>query len=294
MKRFAVILLLLMLCASCALAEGDNRAALWRDAPLLSAPLEGAKEVMRYYAGTRVEVVREVDSHYVYVNVGTQGGSQMGYMEKQFLYFGENKIRRIYPGRNVYPQHGWTLYSYCDARSEVISKDNDTYIYAIGENEEWVHALVTSGAVQWTGFVSKAEAELTDDMAMLESVSWIYTEPLEGELATAEAIEYAKEVILQANTMANGQSGVPVTMEMLDSCWVSVDVQWDVDAYYAGVVPEKKDKAFESIETTAPLSYAVTFFYSDRTWEDGFPMICALAVLYVDGNDVVSYHFGRG
>lgn len=63
MKRFAVILLLLMLCASCALAEGDNRAALWRDAPLLSAPLEGAKEVMRYYAGTRVEVVREVDSH---------------------------------------------------------------------------------------------------------------------------------------------------------------------------------------------------------------------------------------
>lgn len=296
MKRLAVILLLLMLCASCALAEGDNRAALWRDAPLLSAPLEGAKEVMRYYAGTRVEVVREVDSYYVYVNVGTQGGSQMGYMKKNMLVFGEEKIRKVYPERKRYPQHGWTLYSYCDLLSSVITENNDVNLYAIGENEEWAHVQMTSGIKQWTGFVNKAEAGISDDMGERDSLGWIYTQPLEGEMTYEDAIEYAKNVILKEGTTANGQSNVLVTREMLDGCRTEVGVQWDLDEYYSGAYSEKqiRELGIKNLETTMPLSYEVTFYYTDRTWEDGFPMICALAVLYVDGNEVVSYHFGRG
>ena len=296
MQRLLMILLTLLLCVSGALAETDRHAATWRDAALFAAPLEGAQELMRYYAGTRVEVVREVDHEYVYVIVGTKGGSQMGYMKKSLLRFGEDKIRKVYPERMMYPHKGWTLYSYCDLLSNVITQNNDVYLYAIGENEEWAHVQMTSGTEQWTGFVNKAQAGLTGDMAQRESLGWMYTKPLEGELTYDEAIEYAKNVILREGVMANGQGSVPVTREMLDACRAEVGVQWDVDVYYEGTLSQQQieELGVMSLETTAPLSYEVTFFYTDRTWEDGFPMICALAILYVDGNEVVSYHFGRG
>ena len=296
MKRLILMLLTLLLCTSCAWAETDNRAVTWRDAPLLDAPFEGAQELMYYYTGTRVDVVREVDGEYVYVNVGTLGGNQTGYMKKEMLRFGEDKIRKVYPQRKTYPQQGWTLYSYCDLLSGVISKNNDVYLYVFGENEEWVHVQMTSGMNQWTGFVHKAEAGLDEQLSWVASETWIYTEPLDGELTLEEAIEYAKHVILKEGTLANGQANVPVTREMLDQCRADVGVQWDTDAYYAGTFSrvQMKELGVMSEETTTPLSYEVIFYYTDRTWEDGFPMICALAVLYVDGNQVVSYHFGRG
>lgn len=295
MKRVWTVLLAFVLCAGMALAEDDHRAATWRDAALYAAPEDGAEEIMHYFAGTRVEIVRDVDDAFACVNVGTEGGSQTGYMEKSLLVFGEESIRKVYPARRVYEQLGWTLYGHCDKQAEVISENSDTFLYAIGENDEWVHALVTSGSTQQTGFVNKAEAGLTKDMGYMESCTWMYTEPLEGELTFDEAVDYAKNVILEAGTMANGQQGVPVTGEMLDSCRVSVDIQWDINEYFEGALSDEQvEELGIDRPQTNPLCYVVTFYYSDRTWEDGFPMICALACLYVEGDEVVTYDFGKG
>lgn len=65
MRRIAVILLLALCVCACGLGEGNAPAATAVRAGLYDAPREGAQELMHYYIGTRVEVVREVDARYV-------------------------------------------------------------------------------------------------------------------------------------------------------------------------------------------------------------------------------------
>ena len=60
MKRI-VPLLLLALCL-CTGALASESAATAVRTGLYEAPRDGAQELMRYYVGTRVEVVREVDA----------------------------------------------------------------------------------------------------------------------------------------------------------------------------------------------------------------------------------------
>ena len=96
MKRlFAMLLLAAALCASCALAE--NTASTARSAALCDTPREGGEVLMTYYPGVRVEVLREVNTGYVQVNVGDPGGSLTGYMRKEDLVFGEEAVRQNRP-----------------------------------------------------------------------------------------------------------------------------------------------------------------------------------------------------
>ena len=96
MKRLFGMLLAALLCACClpAYAQGGMACAQVR-ADLLDAPHERANVLMRYYVGTQVEVIREVDDTYVQVNVGQEGGSLLGYMEKRDLHFGEKAVREV-------------------------------------------------------------------------------------------------------------------------------------------------------------------------------------------------------
>ena len=74
--------------------------------------------------------------------------------------------------------------------------------------------------------------------------------------------------------------GGPITAELLERCTVQVDMGYTYDS---GDVPGE-----------SPLWYMVTFFYADRTWEDGLPMICGFCVLYVWDGEFVGYDYGKG
>ena len=107
-KAFLALLLAALLCALCALAlaevpqvtataqgeaasaqgvASDPTATVQKGvaatgvmAQLLSTPQPGAKVLMTYYPGVRVQVVRRAGAEYVQVNVGNRPGTLTGYM----------------------------------------------------------------------------------------------------------------------------------------------------------------------------------------------------------------------
>lgn len=296
MKRLAATVGMLLLCALSMGARAEADAAAWRDAALLAAPVEGAQELMHYYGGTRVEIIREVDGEYVQVNVGAPGGSLMGYMKKNLLMIGEAKARLAYVEQRSFEDVRYTLRAYPDAMADPIGAPREGTILAIGEGEDWLHVQVYEGEAVLTGFVSRREAGLEGLPGTERTQTTVATRPLEGELTEAAAIAFAADAILEAGTMANGQSGVPVTRAMLEGCRAVVDIRYDLDAHYENAVSDEQLRYMkvDRKPRIPPLLYTVTFIYQDRTWEDGFPMICALCCLYVDGENVVEFDFGKG
>ena len=275
MKKMSMILaaLLLGLCCSSGLAD-DGRACAKVMADLLDAPNAGANVMMRYYIGTRVEVVREVDAAYVQVNVGEQGGSLMGYMEKRDLAFGEEAIRQVRAEAVSYTAEVGArcrLYSYPDKLAPVSDEAFDISCKSVlGYRQgDWLHV---DDGLGHTGFVARDEIVLTGPDYQYADI--IYVERAEDEMTYEAAIEYGKQCLLADGEMANGQDGVPLTREMLDNCRVEVDAIYYYDS--------------ES------LMYHITYIYTDRTWEDGLPMICAFVELWIEGDEVVRYGYGNG
>ena len=280
MKRFfAVLLMALALCAGNALAQADGAASTAVRASLYDTPREGGAVLMMYYPGVRVEVLREANADFVQVNVGQKGGSLTGYMRRADLVFGEEAVRQNRPLEVCYEQLGWTLYGYCDTRSEVLIERGDADLFVLGEDDEWVHATVDRGSEVVTGFVNKKASGLREEDRTTSYAASIRTQPTADEPTREDAIAAARAHLLEDGVEANVQGG-PITAELLDSCTVQVDMSYTYDS---GDVPDE-----------SPLWYMVTFLYADRTWEDGLPMICGFCVLYVRDGEFVGYDYGKG
>ena len=265
MKRI-VPLLLLALCL-CTGALASEPAATATRAGLYAAPREGAQELMRYYVGTRVEIVREVDARYVQVNVGTPGGSLMGYMRREDLVFGEAAIRSVWPEEALCVNaQGQTcvLYGYMDERSEVIDPAFLPW-QVIGEREDgWLHCLYGTGR---TGFINRFE--LPEMRVETDVAPYIRVEPMEGELSRAGAIAYAREQIL-------GPDGAQYL-----SIWPGV-----VDAERLARCTPEVDLLMYDV-SSGVITYVVTFREADGT-------IYAGLSFQTETGDVVSIHAGNG
>lgn len=280
MKRIlAMLLTALLLCAGGALAQADDAASTAVRAGLYDTPREGGEVLMTYYPGVRVEVLREANAEFVQVNVGRKGGSLTGYMRKEELVFGEEAVRQNRPLEVCYEQMSWTLHSYRDTRSEVLIERGDATLYAMGEDDEWVHAVVDRGSEVVTGFVNKKESGLWEASVTTGYAAGIRTQPTADEPTREDAIAAARAHLLEDGIEANVQGG-PITAELLERCTVQVDMGYTYDS---GDVPGE-----------SPLWYMVTFYYADRTWADGLPMICGFCVLYVRDGEFVGYDYGKG
>lgn len=228
MKRFVIALLaMVLLSASCAGAQSAAGPACAQvTADLLDAPNAQANVLMRYYTGTRVEVIREADADYVQVNVGTKGGSLMGYMEKRDLAFGEKAIRQVRAEAVSYTAAVGTvstLYSYPDKQAPVNDAEFDVdYKQVLGyRGGDWLHVEDGLGG---SGFIARDELELIGPE--YRYASHIYVEPAEDEMTREEAFAYAKKVMLASSedSLYTGVEGVEITAEKLEQCVPECDL----------------------------------------------------------------------
>lgn len=231
MKRMLAVLMMIFLAGLCAGALADDYAgpaATAVRAGLYDAPQEGAAELMRYYIGVRVEVVREVDSKYVQVNVGEPGGSLTGYMRKEELAFGEKALRGVQAESVTYSGERCRLYSYFDTRSPVIDEDFDiNYKSVLGfSGDAWLHVENGLGA---TGFVSLQEAGLTGPD--IRYAIFTRVQPAPDELPFEDAIAYAREKILEDAQTGVYQDG-EIDADVLAAC------RGEVTAYYYYEMPD--------------------------------------------------------
>lgn len=268
MKRIAIILLAILLCAGGALAE--ERAAVKLETPLLGAPHEGGELLMVYYIGARVEVIREANETYVQVNVGEPGGSLMGYMKKDDLVFGEEAIRALRAELvdfiiGAEPVH---FYSYMDTGSEVI--DDAFYfgsVSALGyKDSEWLHVRSSFGQ---TGFVSMDEAKVQGKEH--RPAFSIVVEPTQDELSIEEAIAEGKARLLADREMGvNLYMGMDeLTAEGLEACEAHVRVLYRYD------YPDT-------------LLYELSFIAPDKE------SFYAYINLEVSGKQVIEHNYGNG
>ena len=265
-----VVVLLLCLCWSSGLAD-DGRACAKVTADLLDAPNAGANVMMRYYIGTRVEVVREVDNAYVQVNVGKQGGSLMGYMEKRDLAFGEGAIRQVQAEAVSYTAEVGArcrLYSYPDKLAPVHDAEFDISCKSVlGHRQgEWLHV---DDGLGHTGFVARDEIQLTGPDYY--NAIFIYVEPAEDEMTREEAIAYARDVLLATDDdrTYTEVEGVEITAEKLDACLPECDL-----LYY-----------YEMPEVTM---YSIIF----RDPDTGY--VYAGIDFLIKGKEVVQISYGNG
>lgn len=225
--KWRIILLALLLCLGCASGMADTgRACAKVTADLLDAPGEGANVMMRYYIGTRVEVIREVDDAYVQVNVGKEGGSLMGYMEKCDLAFGEAAIRQVQAEAVSYTTEVGTrckLYSYPDKLAPVNDAEFDISCKSVlgYRQSDWLHV---DDGLGHTGFVARDEIHLTDQNYW--NAIFIYVEPAEDEMTREEAIAYARDVLLATDddSTYTEVEGLEITAEKLDACLPECDL----------------------------------------------------------------------
>lgn len=268
MKRFILVLMVFLLLAPCALAQ--EVAAVRTETPLLVSPSLDAQVLMRYYIGTRVEVIREANAEFVQVNVGKPGGSLMGYMAKEDLAMGEKAARQVRADVMLYYTSSvpCTLYSAPDVLSNVIDAQFGLdYKQALGYlNDDWLHVEDGLGG---TGFVCRGEVSLT--RAEWMQASHIYVEPTEGELSLEAAVQAAKRILLE--DYAAGRN-LNIGMENLSEegfaqCTASVKVLYRYDA------PDV-------------LEYQVDF------WMEGHLGAYAYIYLTVSGEEIVSHYYGNG
>ena len=272
MKKMSMILaaLLLGLCCSSGLAD-DGRACAKVMADLLDAPNAEAHVMMRYYIGTRVEVVREVDAAYVQVNVGEQGGSLMGYMEKRDLAFGEKEIRAVRAESVYYTAEAATvntLYSYPDKQAPVIDTEFDIdYKQVIGyRGGEWLHVEDGLGG---SGFVAPDELKLYGPDYTY--ATFIYVDPAEDELSFEEAVEEGK-----ARLLSDRKAGKNLNLGMDDLSAEGLEAcSWSVKVLYRYDYPDT-------------LLYEITFEQPGRLGA------YAYINLVVDGKNTLEHNYGNG
>ena len=272
MKTVVAVLLAMVLCASCAVAESSAvRACTKVMADLLEAPDAEANVMMRYYIGTRVEVIGEVDDAYVQVNVGKDGGSLRGYMEKRDLAFGEKAIRQVQAEAVSYTAEVGTvntLYSYPDKLAPVNDAEFDIdYKQVLGyKDNDWLHMQDGLGG---SGFVARDEIKLYGPDYMY--AMFIYVEPAEDELSIEAAVEEGKARLLSDREAGkNLNLGMDdLSIEGLEQCSVSVKVLYRYE-------------------------YPDTLLYEIMFDQPGRLGAYAYINLIVDGMNVLEHNYGNG
>jgi len=252
MKRCLVLLLALLLAAPCALAEEYIGAAVTAvRASLYETPKRDAAELMRYYKGVRVEVVREVDSTYVQVNVGEPGVSLMGYMRKVDLAFGEAAIRQVWPDE-VFCKGEETLicalYSYPNRRAEIVEQEVTPRFVLGTRGSEWLYVQTWSDI---RGFVNLDDLYEYNMSMAFGSASYIDTEPMEGEFTWEEAIEIARKEMLECEDSSVYLGVVTYEGEQVDAQRLALCTP-EVELVCKSTIPED-------------LMYSVNFREADRS-----------------------------
>ena len=276
MKRAVLALLIAgLLCAYCALAMAESVtnptaepqkgvAATRAMAQLLSTPQPGAKVLMTYYPGVRVQVVRRAGAQYVQVNVGNRPGTLTGYMRADDLAYTETGIRDVQRVEVTCALDAETVvYSYMDELSQNMGRMLEHY-HVLGVSEDgWLHVTCGYGDTgDATGFVYRGQ----DASGMRLSLApYVYTEPTQDEVSYEEAVAFAREQIIADNQFANGTT-TPVTLEGMDACEAELQV-----IYYSG----------------EPLTYVVTF-------RDTSGAIYAHIEFYVEGKTILWHYYGNG
>lgn len=274
MKKVFIVLLaiMLMLGACCALGEAlSGPACAQVTADLLDAPNARANVLMRYYIGTRVEVIRDAGSGYVQVNVGEKGGSLMGYMEKRDLAFGEKEIRAVRAESVYYTAEAATvntLYSYPDKQAPVIDTEFDIdYKQVLGyRSGEWLHVEDGLGG---SGFVARDELKLYGPDYTY--ATFIYVDPAEDELSFEEAVEEGK-----ARLLSDRKAGKNLNLGMDDLSAEGLEAcSWSVKVLYRYDYPDT-------------LLYEITFEQPGRLGA------YAYINLVVDGKNTLEHNYGNG
>lgn len=291
-KAFLALLLAALLCVLCALALAEEpqvtanaqgeaanpqevageaiavpqkgAAATLAMAQLFSTPQPGAKVLMTYYPGVRVQVVRLAGGEYVQVNVGNRPGTLTGYMRADVLAFTETGIRDVQRVEVTCEMDGEaTVYSYMDELSQNMGRMLEHY-RVLGVSEDgWLHVDCGMGDTDdETGFVYRGQ----DASGMRLSLApYIYTRPTQDEVSYEEAVAFAKEQILADGQFANGTT-VPVTLEGMEACEAELEV-----LYYPN----------------EPLTYVVVF----RNSTGG---IYTHIEFYVEGKTILWHYYGNG
>ena len=278
-RAFLALLLAALLCAHCAFAlaqDAPDPTAVAQKGPaatramtqLLSAPQPGAKVMMTYYPGVRVQVVRRAGAEYVQVNVGERPATLTGYMRAEDLAFTEAGVRSVRgTWVNCDSLWGQPVYSYMDELSQRLGS-LQAYNFVMGVSDDgWLHMdLSTTTEQPVTGFVYRGP----DASGMrLNLANFVATVPMEGELTVEEAKAYARQQLLANGVIISGASvGDAISREKLDACecYVTVSYYFDDDA----------------------LTYSVTF----QDVQAG--VMYAAIDLRVRGKQVLSRNYGNG
>lgn len=273
-----LFLLMLTVCMTLGMqnASAEGTAATRGETELLSAPNEAAQVLMNYAHATRVTVLDESEDGFTHVRVGQGRGTIEGYMRENELAYGEGAVRELRPSDYELDisEQVVKVYPTCDGQSAPFMLDNDSLLYFIGENDEWLHAIFYGGETE-TGFVLKEGLDLSREV--IKPQYSISTTPMEGEVTREEAIAYGIERLIADGELANGGEEV-VTREKLESCEVHFQVDYD----------------FEYQDGQTPLRYSVTFIDPTLTWRDGTAFMYAFIQMWIDGNQIVDYNYGNG
>lgn len=230
MKRFVLILLAMVLCASCAAAQ--ETAVTKVRAPLYAAPEAKGTPQMTYVVGVKVELTGEEENGFVQVTVGSEGGSLTGWMEERDLAKGEKAARFVQAEQMHF--RGTELQTSClyskPDRSAAVLDDSFCLtlrdVIGYSDNGVFMHVRERDGS---TGFVCMNELEGYQVDYSFEP--YIRVTPVENELTVEEAVAYAKEVILAAedSRIYTGMPDVYADAEKLDGCTPEVDVLYYFD-----------------------------------------------------------------
>lgn len=203
--------------------------------PLYEKMDESSAVLMRYYSGTRMEVLRIEAGGMVWVQCGEQGASIMGYMRADDLRYGAQAMREVPRCLMRYTVPPATaVYAYCDERSGVMAQTAESVqIEVCGENDTgWGQLLPavicqTGGWMRYTpdrGFV-RADGNEAGELVVQKDERFVL--PVEGEMTYEEAKARAIELLLASNEMVMRLDAQNRSREALEAFWSDVRLCYD-------------------------------------------------------------------
>lgn len=267
-KNLTVVLFLVLLCMGKALSQEEESAAFLTTAPLLGAPNGAADELMVYYTGTPVEIIRDAANGYKQVNVGTPNGGMMGYVWSGYLVTGAEAEREKEIVEYVTEEATCRLYSKPDGMLGVVDEELALGDYRVlGHRQgEWLHVMTDDGQ---TGFVSMQEITIKQER---HYQLLLYGEhPAENALSVEDAIQEARiRLLADHKSGANLNLGMDsLTQEGLDQCDVEVRI-------------------LDRVKQPGTQLYEIDFRRPDEYY------CYAYIVLVIEGERVLEHNYGNG
>ena len=267
-KNLTVVLILILLCMGTALSQEEDRAAFFTTAPLLAAPNGAADELMVYYTGTPVEIIRDMANGYKQVNVGAPNGGMMGYVWSGYLVTGAEAEREKEIVECVTTEETCRLYSKPDGMLGVVEERivlGDCRVLGLRQGE-WLHVMTDDGQ---TGFVSMQEITIKQERHY--QLLLYGAPPAEDALSVEAAIREAKiRLLADHKTGANLNLGMDnLTEEGFDQCNVEVRI-------------------LDRMKHPGTQLYEIDFRRPNEYY------CYAYIVLVVEGDRVIEHNYGNG